>query len=244
MQSFLSLIQPELQSKSLRKQDISQSPPCKVPARAATYLAQSMDELYTPGRQTAAQQALNIPELVEYIIEQCILIAEQEGQVIRWLRQTVKRRSRGLRQRRGAIFRCLLVNRTWNAIGIRFLWEFFPKPQAFHNLTLARRQHFANMVRVTQVGYTFPRSSKTISEQILGVDKFPSLVTLDFATGLSDPSSQRLYRALFQPRLQHLRFKGPMMNGSRVLLVDELFPLLEVPTDFILYLAIYRSLDD
>jgi hypothetical protein len=177
---------------------------------------------------TATQHALDLPELVAYIIAEVAFISQWEAQTITWNRRIYRKCSDGLKERWNAVFQCVLVNKRWNREGTRVLWEVNPPPQAFHNLHRSRRQHFANMVRAVQVKDPYQRSPKNIFARIPGVQQFPSLKTLDFKTGLDDnPRFRFLFSLLLHSELQHLRFGGGLSNGSRYI-ADELFPLIQV----------------
>jgi hypothetical protein len=203
--------------------------------------ARGMHQSHSSEVQTAAQQVLRLPELIDTIIKECAKITQQDGQVIRWQHRKYQQRSRGLRQRRDALFRCLLVNRTWNAIATRYLWELFPPSKAFLNLPLTRRQYFANMVRATEIGVTGSTSfEKSVHEPIPGIEQFPNLLNLNFGTIISDPHFQQLCAMYLHTPLQHLRLRGLRGVGFRDLIVDRLFPLLQVFYPFMIRQAIYH----
>jgi hypothetical protein len=188
-----------------------------------------MHQLHSSEMQTASRQVLSLPELIENIIRELAITTQQDGQEIRWRHRKYQQRSRGLRQRRAAIFRCLFVNRTWNAVGTRFLWELYPPLEAFLKLPLTRRQHFANMVRATQVGVAGPTSfQKSLRELIPGIEQFPNLANLDFGAVIIDSLFEQLCMMHLHVPLQHLRLRGPMGVGFRDLIVEKLFPFLQV----------------
>jgi hypothetical protein len=173
---------------------------------------------------TAAQRALDLPELVALIIVQRALTAQQEGQSVRWQYRKGRSNSRGLRQRRNAIFQCLLVNRTWNVEGTKMLWEVYPL-RVFKRLPRSRRQDIADMIRVIRVGGEYPAMSYSV---LSGIEQFPCLATLDFGAGFDGDCFQSLYPVLFQARLEHLRFRGALTNSSPDRIINELFPLIQV----------------
>jgi hypothetical protein len=173
---------------------------------------------------TAAQRALDLPELVVLIIAQRALTAQQEGQSVRWHYRKGRSNSRGLRQRRNAIFQCLLVNRTWNVEGTKMLWEVYP-PHVFSKLPRPRRQDIADMIRVIRVGEEYHAISYS---DLSGIEQFPCLTTLDFGAGFDGHCFQSLYPILFQARLEHLRFRGALTNSSPDRIINELFPLIRV----------------
>jgi len=173
---------------------------------------------------TAAQRALDLPGLVALIIEQRALTAQQEGRSVRWQYRKDRSNSRGLRQRRNAIFQCLLVNGTWNVEGTKMLWEVYPL-HVFKKLPRSRRQNIADMIRVIQVGEEYPAMSYS---DLSGIEQFPCLTTLDFGAGFDGDCFQSLYPVLFQARLKHLRFGGALTNNSPDRVINELFPLIRV----------------